>query len=178
MRLLFLFVISTCSLLAFNIHISDSTITNGRTALLEFKKELHVEYEKIAVGKKTYKISTNPLDTTRAYCLLPISYYEKPSDKKVKIFYKENNEQKSNILFFHVQDGKYKKETIHVQKSKVKLNKKDKKRAAKEYAEAMKIYNKTNSKSYLTQNFIVPLDTKITSDFSWDSNVLKCSSSF
>jgi len=164
-KYLFIFILSTCSLLAFNINISSSSIANGKTALLEFDKEVDVEYEKIVVGKKTYKIFTNPVDASKAYVLLPISYYAKPSDKKVKIFYKENKEEKKNVLIFRVEDGKYKKETIKVQKSKVKLNKKDKKRASKEYAEAMKIYNTITKKSYINKAFIVPLDTKITSSF-------------
>ncbi len=164
-KYLFIALLSTCSLLAFNINISSSSIANGKTALLEFEKEVDVSYEKIVVGKKSYKIFTNPLDAAKAYALLPMSYYEKPSDKKVKILYKEKDEQKANVLIFHVEDGKYKKETIKVQKSKVKLNKKDKKRASKEYAEAMKIYKRITNKSYITKKFIVPLDTKITSSF-------------
>jgi len=165
MRLLLIFIFATCSLFAFNINISSSNIANGKTALLEFEKEVDVEYQKIVVGKKTYSIFTNPVDPSKAYALLPMSYYEKPSDKKVKIFYKEKDKQKTNVLIFHVEDGEYKKEKIKVQKSKVKLNPKDKKRASKEYAEAMKIYKTITSKSYLTQAFIAPLDSKITSSF-------------
>ncbi len=165
MRLFFLLVFFTCTLFAFNISISNSKVSNGRTVLLEFSNEKNITYDKIIVGKKSYKIFNNPVDKTKAYALLPISYYEKPSDKKVEIFYKEGNEQKSKTLFFRIEDGKYKKETLRVNNSKVSLNEKDKKRASKEYAEAMKIYKTVNEKSYMSKPFVVPLDSKITSDF-------------
>jgi len=165
MRLLFLFILSTCSALAFNINISSSNIANGKTALLEFNKEKNTKYEKLKIGKKTYEIFTNPLDNTKSYVLLPISYYEKPNKKKVELIYEENKKQKTKLLFFNVKDGNYKKEQIKVDNSKVSLNKKDKKRASKEYAEAIKIYNSVSQKSYISKKFIVPLDSKITSDF-------------
>lgn len=165
MRLIVLFIFLTCSLFSFSIEVSNTTIANGKTALMEFAKEKNINYDKIAVDKKSYKIFDNPVDERKAYALLPISYYEKPSDKKVEIFYKEANIQKSKILFFRIQDGKYKKEVLSVDNSKVKLNEKDKKRASKEYAEAMKIYKTTTKKSYMTKPFILPLDTLITSDF-------------
>ncbi|MDA7818410.1 M23 family metallopeptidase [Sulfurimonas sp.] len=166
MKLLVLLSLLTCSLFSFNINISSSTISNGRTALIEFDKELHVEYDKLVVGKKKYKIFDNPKDTKKAYVLLPVSYYETPKNtKKVSLIYKENNIQKTKSLFFKIEDGQYKKETIKVQNSKVKLNKKDKQRASKEYAQAMKIYGTTTKESYITKPFIVPLSSKITSDF-------------
>ena len=156
---------STCSALAFNINILNSNIANGKTALIEFDKEKNIKYEKLLIGKKDYSVFTNPIDKNKAYVLLPISYYEKPNKKKIELVYIENNKEKTKVLFFNVEDGKYKKEQIKVQKSKVSLNKKDKKRASKEYAEAMKIYNSVTKKSYISKKFIVPLDTKITSSF-------------
>lgn len=165
MRLFLLLLLTTCSVFAFNINISNSTISNGRTALLEFKKDANINYEKIVVGKKVYKIFDNPQDSKKAYALLPMSYYEKPSDKKVEVLYKEKTKQKSKTIFFRVEDGKYKKEKIKVQGSKVSLSKKDKKRASAEYAEAMKIYKTISKKSYMSKSFIVPLESKITSDF-------------
>jgi len=164
-KYLFIFILFTCSALAFNINISSSNVANGKTALLEFDKEKNTKYKKIIIAKKNYTIFTNPIDKNKAYVLLPISYYEKPNKKKVELVYEENSKQKTKLLFFNVEDGKYKKEQIKVDNSKVSLNKKDKKRASKEYAEAMKIYNSVNEKSYINKKFIVPLDTKITSDF-------------
>jgi murein DD-endopeptidase MepM/ murein hydrolase activator NlpD len=100
------------------------------------------------------------------YALVPISYYEKPSQKKLEIFYKEKDIEKSKLILLHVEDGKYKKEKITVQKSKVNPKSKEvKKRIAKEYAEAMKIYAKATSKSQISSKFIAPMNSKITSSF-------------
>ena len=165
MRLLLSFVFLTCGLFAFGIEVSNSIIANGKTALLEFQKDKDISYENIIIGKKKYKIFDNPVDKQKAYALLPMSYYEKPADKKVEIFYKELNKQKTKVLFFRVEDGNYKKEKIQVQSSKVSLNEKDKKRASKEYAEAMKIYKTVSDNSYMSKSFIIPLASKITSNF-------------
>jgi len=165
MKLLFVLVLFVSSLVSFSIELSDSIIANGKTALLEFSKDKDIEYDKIVVGKKKYKIYDNPLHKEKAYVLLPMSYYEKPSDKKVEIFYTENKDKKKRILIFRVKDGKYEKEKIKVQSSKVNLKKEDKKRASKEYAEAMRIYRTSTKKSHISKEFIVPMKSKITSDF-------------
>lgn len=165
MRLLTLFIFFTCTLFSFTFDISSSTIKNGKTALLEFENENNIKYDKLKVGKKSYKIFDNPVDNSKSYALLPMSYYEKPSNKKVEIFYKDEDRQKSKVLFFKVEDGEYKKETLSVESSKVSLSKEDKKRASREYAEAMKIYNTISNKSYMSKPFVVPLESKITSGF-------------
>jgi len=153
------------TIFAFNIDISDSTIANGKTTIIEFEKEQSTEYKKVVLGKKSHKIYQHPLDAKKMYVLVPVSYYEKPSDKKVEVFYTDKGKQKSKIIFLRVEDGKYKKEKIQVQKSKVTLGEKDKKRAAIEYAEAMKIYAASTSKSQISSKFIAPMDSKITSSF-------------
>ena len=165
MRLFLFLTLFTCSLFAFNVDISNSTISNGRTALLEFNNDRNIEYDKVVIGKKSYKIFENPVDKEKSYVLLPMSYYEKPAEKKVEIYYKEEEKEKKRVLLFKVEDGKYKKETLKVSNSKVSLNEKDKKRASKEYAEAMKIYKTVSQKSYMSKPFISPLGSKITSDF-------------
>jgi murein DD-endopeptidase MepM/ murein hydrolase activator NlpD len=151
---------------AFNLDIAESTITNGRTALIEFKKEKNIEYNRVVLGKKTYKIQEHPTDTYKMYVLVPVSYYAKPSDKKVEIFYSDGDKEKSKTVFFRIEDGKYEKEKIQVQKSKVNPTSKEvKKRTAKEYAQAMKIYGTSTKKSYISSKFIAPMSSKITSDF-------------
>jgi murein DD-endopeptidase MepM/ murein hydrolase activator NlpD len=144
---------------------ANSSISNGKTALLEFKKEKGVGYEYVVVDKKRYKIFKNPLNEEKFYALIPISYKEKPSDKKVEIFYKVGVKQKSKELLFQVIEGNYEKETLSVDGSKVTLSKEDQKRASKEYAEAMEIYKNATPKSYMSSEFIIPMDSKITSDF-------------
>ena len=162
--LLALFLIIS-SIFALNINVSDSIVANGKTALIEFEKEKNINYEKIIVGKKTYKVYQHPSNSKKLYALIPISYYEKPNNKKIQVIYKENEIKKIKKLFFKIEDANYKKEIIKVSNSKVNLNKKDKERASLEYAQAIKIYNTFTDKSYIKSKFISPLSTKITSSF-------------
>lgn len=159
-----LFFIS--SLYAFSFDISNSTITNGRTAIVVFDKEKNVYYDKLLMGKKSFKIFNHPLDGEKMYALLPVSYYKKPTTQKVEVVYKKSDEKLSKTLFFKIEDGQYKKEHIEVQKSKVNPKSEAvKKRTAKEYAQAMKIYGTTTPKNYVKSEYIVPMDSKITSSF-------------
>ena len=166
MRYIYIFLFLFSSLGAFNVEIPKETVSNGRTGILMFNKEKGVQYQKIVVGKQSYKIFKHPTDAHKLYVLLPESYYKKPSKQKVQIIYTKNAKKKSKVLYFKVEDGKYEKETIHVQKSKVNpTDKKVKARTAKEYAQAMKIYNTITPKNYVRSPYIVPLDSKITSAF-------------
>ena len=166
MRYITSLLILISSLSAFNFDISNSTVTNGRTAIIVFDKEKSVKYDKLIVGKRSYRIFNHPLNSEKMYTLLPVSYYKKPTTQKVEVVYKKNDEKLSKTLFFKIEDGQYKKETIEVQKSKVNPKSEEiKKRTAKEYAEAMKIYGTVTSKNYVKSEYIVPMDSKITSSF-------------
>jgi murein DD-endopeptidase MepM/ murein hydrolase activator NlpD len=166
MRYIYVFLLLVSSLVAFKVEIPSASVSNGRTAILLFEKEKGVKYQKIVVGKSSYKIFEHPTDIDKLYALLPESYYKKPSRQEVKIIYTKDGKKKSKILSFKVEDGKYEKETIHVQKSKVNpTDKKVKKRTSKEYSQAMKIYGTITPKNYVTSPYIVPMSSKITSDF-------------
>lgn len=165
MKALFLLLFFLSSLFAFKVDVSGVDISNGKTLFIEFDKEKNIQYEKIVLGKKSYKVFNNPLNNNKMYALLPISYYQKPSSKKVKILYKEHNSQVTKNMFIKIKEGKYKKEKITVNKSKVHPSKKDQKRAQKEYAEAMQVYNNVTDKSYINSGFILPMESKITSSF-------------
>jgi len=151
-----IFFLLLISLVALSLEISNTKIDNGKTALIIFQNTKHVEF--IIVGKNSYKVFPHPSQKGKSYALLPVSYYASPKTLKVKM--------NDTFLFFKVQQGDYKKETIEVQKSKVNP-KKDavKKRTSKEYAAAMKIYNTITQVSYVSSKYIVPLDSKITSAF-------------
>ena len=166
MRYILLLTLFISTLFSFGINISDSTISNGRTTFLEFDKEKGIKFQNITIGKKNFQIFNHPTDESKMYALVPMSYYEKPSNKKMQINYRDKKSEKSKIMFLHVEDGKYKKEEIHVSKSKVNPKAKEvKERISKEYNEAMKIYGTVTPKSYITSKFILPLSTFITSDF-------------
>ena len=166
MRYIFVLLFLISSLTAFNFEISNSTIANGRTAIIVFNKEKNVQYDKLLMEKKSFKIFNHPLNSEKMYALLPVSYYKKPTTQKVDVVYRKSNEKLSKTLFFKIEDGKYQKETIEVQKSKVNPKSEAvKERTAKEYAQAMKIYRTITSKNYVKSEYIVPVDSKITSSF-------------
>jgi len=159
MKILFLTLFLLTSLFGFKFEISNSEIKNGQTSLIKFFKEDGVEYKYIEVKDKKYKIFSN------SYVYLPIGYYTKAQTLEVNVHYIKNNKPESKLLFFKVVDGGYKKETLKVDGSKVKLSKKDKKRASKEYAEAMKIYKRVTDKNYIDSAYAMPMNSKITSEF-------------
>ncbi len=165
MRLLLLFSFLLTGAFAFDVVIPEKAVANGKTALLEFVEQEGITYESAALEQKKYTIFRHPSKNERYYVLIPVSYETKPQKKEVEIFYRENSVQKTKTVVLDVKDGKYEKETLQVDGSKVTLSPEDKARTEKEYAEAMKIYKKATPKTLVTSDFIVPLDSKITSDF-------------
>ena len=153
-------------LFSFNYEVSDTSIANGATSFFSFDKEKGLDYKKLSLGKKSFHIYENPLDSSKMYALLPVSYYATPSTEKVKITYIENAKTKTKTLDVTIKDGKYKKEEIQVTKSKVNPKGKEvNDRINKEYHEAMNIYATSTKDNYLTSKFILPMDSFITSDF-------------
>jgi len=166
MKTLILLCLLYASLFSFNFEVSDTSISNGATSIFEFKKDKGLKYKKLTLGKKDFKVYENPLDKTKMYALLPISYYAKPSDKMVKITYVSKGQEKTKEISIKVKDGNYKKEEIHVTKSKVNpKGKKANDRINKEYHEAMNLYATSTKHNYLKSKFILPMDSFITSDF-------------
>ncbi len=166
MKYLLILTLIVFELCAFNMDIYKSNISNGRTTIIEFKKELGVTYDDVKIAKKSYKIYQHPSNADKMYVLIPISYYAKPKNLKLKIVYNKNTEKKSKLAFLHVEDGKYAKEEIQVQKSKVNPTDKEvKKRIAKEYTEAMSIYGVSTKENHISSKFIEPMSSKITSNF-------------
>lgn len=169
MRLIIFSLLTISSLYALNlknIEVSSFKIANGKTAFIEFKKEKNIEYKDVKVGKKIFKIFNKPNDTRKKYVLIPFSYYEKAENKRVNIEYVENKKLKTETILLKIINGKYEKEEIKVDSSKV--NPKSKvvqARISKEYNEAMKIYGTVTPNSYLHRKFIEPLHSKITSSF-------------
>ena len=158
MKYFFAVFLYASSLFALNFNVTSLDIKNGQSAIITFEKDKSIVYKHVRIDDKRYKIFDN-------YVVIPIGYYAKPKEKWLIINYTQNGVWKSKIVDFNIVDGKYKKETIKVKSSKVTLSKVDKKRAAKEYQEAMDIYNTTTRKSYISSKFIQPIDSKITSSF-------------
>lgn len=96
---------------------------------------------------------------------IPISYYEKPGKKKVIVSFIKNGKKRFMSTSFKVIKGDYKSEKINVQSSKVSLNEKDKKRTKREYQEAMRVYKTKTTAKLWSEDFIMPMNSKITSEF-------------
>ncbi len=158
MRYIITLLLLVSSLFALNYELSSNEIKNANTAIIKFPQNINIVYENIEYLDKKYKIFDN-------YVLVPISYYQKPRVIELKVIYRDYGKRKSDIITIKVVDGGYKKETLKVQRSKVILSKKDKKRTAKEYKEAYDIYNTTTPENFVHKKYIFPLDTKITSLF-------------
>ncbi len=166
MKFLFVLCLFVSSVFALHVKIINDEVGNGKTALIKFSQEKFVVYKEIKFKKKKIKIFKNPFKAKEFYALLPISYYEKPGQKKITLLYTKNGMQKNKILYLHVIDSKYKNETLHVNSSKVHPKRPEvKKRIAKEYVHAMKIYNTVSAKNYIHSDFILPIQSDITSAF-------------
>jgi len=158
MRYAFIFLFFISSVFGINYKISNSKIANGQTALISFEKNINIIYENVELLGSKFIVFDNKV-------LIPISYYEKPKKIKAIVHYRDYGKSKTDEIPLEVVDGNYKKEKISVQKSKVKLSKKDKRRAALEYKEATDIYNRVTKENFVDREYIMPLDSKITSDF-------------
>lgn len=165
MRYILISLLFVLSVFGFDVEVTSGVVQNGKVTLLELKKEKSISYEDALFNGKKYKILAHPKKSEKFYLLLPIDYEEKIAKKNIEIFYKENNKQKSKIVTLDIKDALYHKERLQVDGSKIILNEKDKARSSKEYAEAMKIYNTSTPKTLISSKFIVPLESKITSDF-------------
>jgi len=169
MKIILMFLLLVSYLMAFNfkdVEVINYKVANGKTALLEFKKNKKIKYESVKVQNKLFKIFDNPNDKTKEYVLIPFSYYEKKENKTLNIKYIQNKKVKIETMLLKVVDGKYEKEEIKVDSSKVNPTSKEvKQRISKEYVEAMKIYGTITPISYIHKKFIKPLNSKITSAF-------------
>ena len=166
MKILVVFTLLCSFLLAFDVEVSGKSAFNGKTTLLEFINSQDIKYLKIHYAKKSFPILENPNDINKSYALIPISYYEKSKKQELKIEYLFNDKHKTKVLTLNINQAKYDKEEISVNPSKVNPKAPDvKKRIAKEYHKAMKIYATVTNKSYIKDQFIMPIESKITSDF-------------
>jgi len=169
MKIVLSFLLLFTSLVAFDItkvELSSHTVVNGGSILLEFSPQKNIEYLHVDSANKSFKITPHPLDKKKSFTLVPFDYYEKAQNKTLKILYRENAALKSEEFLVKVVDGKYAKEEIHVSSEKVNPQSKAvQERISREYSEAMKIYGHITPKSYIASAFIMPIESKITSDF-------------
>jgi murein DD-endopeptidase MepM/ murein hydrolase activator NlpD len=162
---LFLFFFSS-ALFSLEVNIIEKHPANGKSTLLLFNKEKGTILQDVRYGRKRFPIFSDPDNAQYSYALIPFSYYTKLGKKVLYIDYIQHKKHKRESLFIEVVSGGYKKEEIHVSASKVNPRSKQvQKRISKEYSEAMRIYHTITLKSYIHKPFILPLHSKITSNF-------------
>ena len=107
------------------------------------------------LGGKVFPWIPHPSDSTKQIAYVPIGYHA--SKGKVRI---------SNNLELNIIEGNYKKENITITNtSKVKPNKEQSDRIARELKEANAIYRTYDKKRYWNKAFIYPINSIITSPF-------------
>lgn len=142
----------------------SSEVVKNATTLLVVLDEKGVSNPKLTFDKLNIEFYPYP-NRDSFYALIPISYYEKPGDKKLIISYFKNNEKIFKGVNFKVIDGDYKSEVINVEKGKITLSEKNKVRTQKEYNEAISMYKKSSLELFTYSDYTYPLNSKITSDF-------------
>jgi len=149
--------------------LSQEEVANGQTILFEINtKETRSPISKITLlfQDKKYPFYQHPNKTKYDfYALVPISYHTSPQKTNAQIRYLEKNKNKNIILPINIIDGAYKSETLRVAPSRAIKAKMDIKRIKKESIKAKKIYHTNTQKSYVTESYSYPLESKITSQF-------------
>jgi len=161
-RILIILLILICNLFALNI--SQNIVKNANTVLVEINKK-NISDVKLTFDKQNIDFFKNKFKKNTYSALIPISYYQKRKDYKVIVSYIENNKRVFKGLKLKVIDGKYKSEVINVSSNKLKPNPARVARTKKEYTQAMKVYNSKTQEILWNEDFIYPLNTKITSAF-------------
>ncbi|WP_428024679.1 M23 family metallopeptidase [Arcobacter sp.] len=147
------------------LHISyENSVNNGDTLLIQIN-EKNISDVKLTFKDINLPFYKNPFKKNSFYALVPISYYNKTSNEKVIISYVRNNIREFTFAKIRVKQGNYKSEKIKVANSKVNLSQNNSARTAKEYKEAMEIYNTNSSEILWKKDFIMPMFSKITSNF-------------
>ena len=159
--LLFLILINQI-LLA--IEISSNKIKNANTVFLKIVKG-NIKKPKLTFDKHNINFFEIPNKKDTYYALVPISYYKELKEYRIIISYIENGKKVFKGIPIEVIDGNYQSETLRVASSKVTLSDKNKQRTKKEYEEAMKVYRSISPQLLITEKFIYPLNSKITSAF-------------
>ncbi|MBQ9876492.1 MAG: M23 family metallopeptidase [Campylobacter sp.] len=141
----------------FLVNLFSHEIINGDVLILKFDKK---SVKSAFLDKKKINLILNPQNDSEFIAILPANYCQKDDlNLKITMIWGEENE------VVHLKQGEYKKEVLSVEPAKVNPPKSVQSRIKKEYDEAVAIYAKTTPKYLFNEPFIVPLDSKITSNF-------------
>lgn len=145
-------------LLLFALGLGAAEVANGKTALLELpsaEKGSFLTYEGKRIPLMSHPKSPGPV------ALLPVPYRSEPGEKRLLLCRGETQEP----LPFCVLKEAYPSETLQVDPSKVNPNPKQKERIAKEYREAIAIYDTYTPTRYWQTPFSLPMPSPITSNY-------------
>jgi murein DD-endopeptidase MepM/ murein hydrolase activator NlpD len=144
--------------------LSNSKVENANTILLKIN-EKNISEPKLTFDKQNINFYKNPFSSDSYYALLPISYYQNLGKDRIIVSYLKDGNKVFKGLDLNIIDGNYKSEVINVKPSIFKPNKEREARTKKEYEDAMKVYNSSSPEIYWNEDFIYPLNSKITSAF-------------
>lgn len=167
MHYLFAFLLTLCYLFSFEgLTLSSLEVANGNTLLVEYTSPNGERPTQMTVDKKSYPFYKVNFTNHDYYALVPFHYNVSLGAKNLSFEYQDHNIKKIHkISDFKVIWGEYKKETLNVDSSKIKLSKANQKRADEEYAQAVKLYAKKSNR-FLPMNILQkPLESFITSSF-------------
>jgi len=167
MKALAFFLLFLADLWAFEgLSLSSTKVKNGETLFIEFHANKTMKPISIKTSKRNYKFYPKPKELNHYYALVPFHYDNKLGKKRLTFIYSEDGkEKKYRLKPIELVWGSYKKERLNVDSSKIKLSKKNKKRAEKEYYEAIKLYAKAGELLLAQKLFQAPLGSVITSKF-------------
>ncbi|OUR72415.1 hypothetical protein A9Q76_03705 [Arcobacter sp. 31_11_sub10_T18] len=117
------------------------------------------------LNDKKIEFNAHPFRTNKFYALVPFHYFMEEKKHQLIVTYSVNEKEFFEGYDITLEQDSYLSEEIKVSNSKVSLSKKNKLRTSKEYQEAINVYNSVSPKNYWFEDFIYPLDSKITSPF-------------
>lgn len=130
---------------------TDFVVENGKTIILSTAME---NPQPIVIDGRTYQWIPHPSDSMRKILILAIPYYTKSATVTLE-----------SGMEVEIVQGSYKKENIQVSQSKAKPNPKNQERIKKERDEANVIYGNYSQTRLWDSNFILPMQSKITSAY-------------
>jgi hypothetical protein len=145
-------------ILLFLLPSAAAEIANGKTALIILPAD---KQERLLYQGKPVPLLKHPVQPGKKIALIPVGYRTKPGEKTLR----RTTPSADVLIPFRVIKGHYPFETLQVAPSKVTPNPAQQKRIAKEYREAMAIYDSFTPKRYWTAPFSLPMKSTVTSVF-------------
>jgi murein DD-endopeptidase MepM/ murein hydrolase activator NlpD len=144
--------------------LSSEKIANAQTILFEMESDEVISKAYVAYLGVRYPFYKAPVKEGY-YALVPTGYYVKPKKTKAVIVRVIDGKKEYTPISIMIEKGAYQSERLHVASSRATISKKNRARIKKETQEAKKIYATFTTTSYISEPFLPPLESKITSVF-------------